>query len=442
LRVLGGPILGQRWEIVDYVDDVPLEVVQCPDSGVLDRARSRLLSRGMDLRSAPPFALMLARRTGGDSLCMSLSHVVGDGMSAIRLMRSIACAYAGVADAIAGRDPLEVRDLSFYNAGPSSAEHVKELLRVGRDRARGCCRPGPEPPVSGLVCSHAPGNERAHPTTESRSWRASRRFGQPRLSDVSRISSAARSVTRRFGVDLVRFHPSARDDASNPLPRDFDTELVDTIRGVEHATMTSAERLEALVRSVEWIERRKISGAVVECGVWRGGSVMAVARTLRRLGNTSRDLYLYDTFAGMTAPDEMDRHYDGRSAEETMSINDPSSKNMSEWCKADLGLVRRNVESTGYPPERLRYIEGPVEQTIPHSLPGSIALLRLDTDFYASTRHELQHLYPLIPSGGVVIIDDYGAWQGARRAVDEFLVDRPEIFLHRLDVTGRLFIKP
>lgn len=142
------PHLGQRWEIVDQVHDIPLEIVECPDDDMLNRARSRLLSRGVDLHTAPPFALMLAHRAGGDSLSMSLSHVVGDGMSAIRLMRSIACAYAGVEDAVAGPDPFAVRDLSFYHAGRASAERIKELLRVLKLR-RG--QQLPESPTTRLV---------------------------------------------------------------------------------------------------------------------------------------------------------------------------------------------------------------------------------------------------------------------------------------------------
>ena len=244
------------------------------------------------------------------------------------------------------------------------------------------------------------------------------------------------------GVSESAGPPSARDDAGEPLPRDLEPHVVQTIRSVEHATMTSGERLAALVQSVEWIERRGLPGAVVECGVWRGGSMMAAAWTLLHGRNDGRDLYLYDTFAGMTEPQDVDLHYDGSSAEQAMQAHDPSARSMQEWCYAGLDEVRGNLESTGYPSERIHYVAGPVEETIPGTLPGPIALLRLDTDFYSSTRQELQHLYPLVVPGGVVIIDDYGAWQGARRAVDEFLTDKPEIFLHRIDVTGRIFIKP
>jgi hypothetical protein len=206
--------------------------------------------------------------------------------------------------------------------------------------------------------------------------------------------------------------------------------------------MTSAQRLAAQVQAVEWIERRQLQGAVVECGVWQGGSMMAAALTLLRLGVDNRELYLYDTFAGMTEPEEVDRAHDGSSAEQVMNAQVPSAKSMGDWTNAGVEEVRANMSSTGYPAQRVHYVVGKVEDTIPATLPGPIALLRLDTDFYSSTRQELEHLYPLVVSGGVVIIDDYGFWQGARRAVDEFLADKPEIFLHRIDATGRLLLKP
>jgi hypothetical protein len=102
--------------------------------------------------------------------------------------------------------------------------------------------------------------------------------------------------------------------------------------------------------------------------------------------------------------------------------------------------VRFNIAKTQYPFERIVLVKGPVEKTRPDTVPESIALLRLDTDWYESTRHELTHLYPRLSSGGVLIVDDYGHWQGSRKAVDEFLGGR--LFLSRIDYTGRLAIKP
>jgi hypothetical protein len=85
---------------------------------------------------------------------------------------------------------------------------------------------------------------------------------------------------------------------------------------------------------------------------------------------------------------------------------------------------------------------GKVEDTIPADIPEKIALLRLDTDWYESTKHELIHLFPRLQKGGVLIIDDYGFWKGARKAVDEYFAENNiQILLNRIDDTGRMAIK-
>lgn len=101
------------------------------------------------------------------------------------------------------------------------------------------------------------------------------------------------------------------------------------------------------------------------------------------------------------------------------------------------------MESTGYPPERIHLVPGRVEDTVPAQAPERIALLRLDTDWYASTKHELDHLYPRLSDGGVLIVDDYGHFEGARRAVDDYLAEQAEpLLLNRIDYTGRIAVKP
>jgi hypothetical protein len=93
--------------------------------------------------------------------------------------------------------------------------------------------------------------------------------------------------------------------------------------------------------------------------------------------------------------------------------------------------------------ERVHFIEAPVEESLPAHAPEQIALLRLDTDWYASTRHELEHLYPRLVPGGVLIIDDYGHWEGARRAADEYFGKIGEhLLLNRLDYAARIAVKP
>lgn len=207
---------------------------------------------------------------------------------------------------------------------------------------------------------------------------------------------------------------------------------------VEPFTMTSLDRRASLIGAIDHIVRHRIAGDIVECGVWRGGSMMAAALALKDRGQTQRHLWLYDTFEGMSAPTEADRSHDGVGAQQQL---DNTTRGEGVWCAASLQDVQANLASTGYPAAQLHYQRGKVEDTIPATLPGRIALLRLDTDWYESTRHELQHLYPLLAPGGVLIIDDYGHWQGARRAVDEYFAGTP-VFLHRVDYTARLLIKP
>lgn len=204
-------------------------------------------------------------------------------------------------------------------------------------------------------------------------------------------------------------------------------------------TMTSLERRASLLGSVDHLVRHGIAGDIVECGVWRGGSMMAVALALMARGDTSRHLYLYDTFEGMSEPTAEDKSVDGESAQAQLAR---TTRDATVWAVAGLDDVQANVWSTGYPRDRIHFVKGKVEDTIPATLPERIALLRLDTDWYESTRHELTHLYPLLSRNGLLIIDDYGHWQGAKQAVDEYFAQSPEpVFLHRVDYTARLVVK-
>jgi hypothetical protein len=202
--------------------------------------------------------------------------------------------------------------------------------------------------------------------------------------------------------------------------------------------MTTIDRIDAVRKSVEYVEANSIPGDIVECGVWRGGSIMAAALTLMRLG-TKRSLWLYDTFAGMPPPGSEDRDFQGRTAAELMASAPETSR---IWAKCSLDDVKAGMSEIGYPPELIRYVVGSVEATIPESMPEKIALLRLDTDWYSSTYHELVHLWSRIATNGILIIDDYGDWVGAKKAVDQYFREigiHP--FLHRIDGTGRLIIK-
>lgn len=227
--------------------------------------------------------------------------------------------------------------------------------------------------------------------------------------------------------------------AETGLPPDFDAALATLVGRVKPYTVTSPERIFALREAVRYIQKVHIPGAVVECGVWKGGSMLAALLTLQEMGPDARDVYLYDTFEGMSEPGPLDVDIEGNTGEDLFGRDaaDPSAILPS----APLDEVRNLLGSTGYPADRLHYVAGDVTQTIPDRVPDSIALLRLDTDWYESTLHELEHLYPLIPDGGVLMIDDYGHWQGARKAVDEYMERNGiELLLNRIDYTGRMAV--
>ncbi len=209
---------------------------------------------------------------------------------------------------------------------------------------------------------------------------------------------------------------------------------------VKPYTMTSCERIVALCQSIAYLENHRIPGAIVECGVWKGGSMMAAALALRALGSTQRQLVLCDTFAGMTGPAPIDVDWQGRRAEDLLRL--PTAEGDTYRARSSRAAVEQALLRTRYPWEKLIFVEGDVKETIPNKAPTHIALLRLDTDWHASTLHELEHLYPRLADGGILIIDDYGHWQGARKAVDDYL-RRHAIAadLRTIDFTGRLLVK-
>lgn len=252
------------------------------------------------------------------------------------------------------------------------------------------------------------------------------------------MKKALQTLARRSGFEISRTGPSRGPLPPPELPSDFSPELSDIVRRVRSETMTSPERIAAVVQAVQYVDRFGIPGAIVECGVWRGGSSMAAALSHNP---GQREFWLYDTFEGMPPPTSADVEHHGRSATAALAAEDPASSDV--WAISDLEVVKANMLSTGYPAELTHYVVGTVETTIPAVVPKQIAVLRLDTDWYESTRHELEHLVPLVAKGGVLIIDDYGHWQGARKAVDEWLAksDRP-ILLSRTDYTGRMAILP
>jgi len=238
----------------------------------------------------------------------------------------------------------------------------------------------------------------------------------------------------RLGWELVR--SATRDQQAIADLSAADQAIV---ARVAPFTLTSLDRRASLILGVDHLVRQRIPGDIVECGVWRGGSMMAVALALLARGDTSRHLYLYDTYEGMSEPTAEDRSHTGESAQAQLARTE---RGQGVWCEAGLNDVQANLWSTGYPRQQIHFVQGKVEDSIPATMPESIALLRLDTDWYESTKHELVHLYPRLQRNGLLVIDDYGHWQGARQAVDEyFAAHGGQQFLHRVDYTARMLVK-
>ena len=245
-------------------------------------------------------------------------------------------------------------------------------------------------------------------------------------------------------INRIIFKRPSKEKVASLDYSDFSLEEWEIYNKVKNYTLTSPERIIALLRAVKYITENKIEGDIVECGVWKGGSMMAVAEQLLSLCSTNRLLYLYDTFEGMNDPSPLDVAVNGVVAKDYLDNLKRTDENKKDivWAYSSLNIVKENLDKTNYPENRMVFVEGAVEKTIPQTVPLKIALLRLDTDWYASTKHELVHLFPLLSPQGVLIIDDYGHWQGCKKAVDEYFSEyKIKIFLNRIDYTGRLAIK-
>jgi hypothetical protein len=211
--------------------------------------------------------------------------------------------------------------------------------------------------------------------------------------------------------------------------------LDDFINIVKPFTMTSVERITGLYYSLEHIRINKIEGDFVECGVWKGGNVLGILEYLTKHNMTKNNVWLYDTFEGMTDPEDIDVDSSGKKGDIKLE---------EVLCYSSLKEVKNILSVSSYPKDKIKFIEGDVCETLKTNVnvPKNISLLRLDTDWYKSTKKELEVLYPLLSSKGVLIVDDYGHWKGSKMAVDEYFNNlNLDVEIHKLDYTGIKIIK-
>lgn len=195
--------------------------------------------------------------------------------------------------------------------------------------------------------------------------------------------------------------------------------------------MTSKERIDSLYDSLEYIRENNLEGDFVECGVWKGGNILGIITYLQH-HSMQGSVWLFDTFSGMTLPGEMDIDFVNRKASNIFE---------DVKCASSLDSVKWLLDQTKFNKSKINYVVGDVEKTlVSKKLPAKISLLRLDTDWYASTKKELEVLYPILCSKGVLIVDDYGHWQGAKKAVDEYFLNS-NVIIEKIDYTGIKLIK-
>jgi len=216
----------------------------------------------------------------------------------------------------------------------------------------------------------------------------------------------------------------------------FERELIS--KAIRYS-MTGTVRMWALIQAFNHVQDNDILGDYVECGVWQGGNLILLSGLQETIG-ANRTIYGFDTFSGMTTPTDYDVDYRGNLAEEVMQHVTKIDGEKSIHAQASLSLVTSNLNENNA--KNIKLIEGDVAVTLRESknLPEKIAILRLDTDWYESTKVELETLYPLLEPGGVLIIDDYGHYSGARKAVDEYFKGTC-VWMHYVDYTCRLIVK-
>ena len=234
---------------------------------------------------------------------------------------------------------------------------------------------------------------------------------------------------------------------------------VETTAGIEQAiaevrpnTMLTHPRLVSLYRQVEECEKRELQGAFVECGTWKGGAVGLMALANLRHGTARRMLHLFDSFEGIHEPDAA---VDGPLAvSQVLSVQGGvggrlvAVQGLYEKFAGSVGTLEDNrnllEKKIGYPVEFISYHKGWFQDTVPTATVtiGPIAILRLDGDWYVSTKICLDHLYPKVVPGGFVIVDDYGTYDGCRKAVDEYRATHGiRAMLERIDSSAFVWIK-
>tara|TARA_Y100001970_G_scaffold289239_1_gene418947 strand:- start:3748 stop:4524 length:777 start_codon:yes stop_codon:yes gene_type:complete len=247
-----------------------------------------------------------------------------------------------------------------------------------------------------------------------------------------------KSLFKKINYNLHKIEP-LNINHEFPDANNFERE---TLKICSDYSMTGYERMFALMKSIQFIRHHNVDGDFVECGVWKGGNLILFQKFIDKY-NLNKKIYAYDTFEGMTEPDTIDQTFKGENSIDLLNkLYKKKVDRKQNILIADCSIddVNNNFKKFSNK-DNLICIKGPVEKTleVKKNLPNKISILRLDTDWYSSTKKELEVLFPLLEKNGILIIDDYGFWKGARKAVDEYFMNK-NVTMFKIDFTGRMII--
>lgn len=250
----------------------------------------------------------------------------------------------------------------------------------------------------------------------------------------SGLTHTLRSTVEKLGFSIVRHRPHGKE----LIPAFVDPEFVKLWEKYNHLTMVPWQGAYAAYSGAKHVAKYNIPGDIVEAGVWRGGIAFIIAETLKHFGSEDRTIYMYDTYAGMSEPTEEDtKSSTGNSALKKYNLR--KKDGYVDWCYASIEEVQEHLEKVPYPKEHFKLVKGKVEDTIPNTAPTQVSLLRVDTDWYESTKHIMEHLFSNLSTHGIFICDDFGKWEGARKAVEEYLSkNNIRIFLNTETCSGNV----
>lgn len=258
---------------------------------------------------------------------------------------------------------------------------------------------------------------------------------------MSRIAVAMKSRIKAFLLHKLRIQVRRvplREEQQFPVW--MDASFPRLYRKYCDITMVAWQGLYWSWLAARYIEEHEIPGDVVECGVYKGGCSLLMAE------EHDRPVWMYDTYSGMAEPGEFDFKgaFKGERFDARKRYQNSKNSGHVDWVYESLENVKQSVALSGLDAGRFNFVVGKVEETIPGQVPERIALLRLDTDFYSSTKHELEHLYPKLSKGGILIVDDFGSWAGSRKAVLEYLngLDPLPLAIPESSSGSMLLVKP